>query len=412
MTDLRAGVGRISLTPALGTALVGFAGREPGCTSIHDDILATALVLDDGTTQVAVVSCDLLAIHPELVRATRALVEQSCGIAGEHVMLCCSHTHSGPPAYVSAGARPIDQEYAASLPARIAEAVEQATATLAPARIGSGQGRGSIALNRRWQRGQGQPAIGENPDGPVDDTLGVLVIERPDGSPCATIVNYACHPVILRAASRAVSADFVGQARAVVERATGTHVLFVQGACADLNPVGGVQHGNHNLERLGSLLADEILGVCAAIHATSYEARLAVSSDDLIVSTAPLAHPLPLDGPPLVSERFDLEFPWCADRVDDDVRIAVQAIAIGDLAIVGVGCEPFTQTGMRDQAAIALWRNLRGGLHQRLHRLCADGGGVCGWWVRSADRASVLSGAGASGAGSRADAGAVMPRRA
>lgn len=347
MGQLRAGVGRVWLTPAIGTWLVGFAGRTEGCTSIRDDLSATALVFDDGANEVAIISCDLLSLHPDLVRATRTLVEESTGIPAANVMLCCTHTHSGPPGYAGAGARPIDQAHAASLPYRIAGAVRLAADRRAPARVGHGRGRARIAINRREVVGEGQTILGENPDGPVDDAVDLLRIEFADGTPCATLVNYACHPVIIGPRSLQVSADWVGYARQAFEAAIGTHMLFVQGACADLNPLGGVQSDYANCERLGGEFAEEVLRVYNATVAEQDDVRLAVASDTLTVPTAPLASgATPVGGPNIVQRRLDEEFPWARDGNDQGVHLAVQGIAVGDVALVGMACEPFTQTGL------------------------------------------------------------------
>jgi hypothetical protein len=53
-----------------------------------------------------------------------------------------------------------------------------------------------------------------------------------------------------------------------------------------------------------------------------------------------------IDGPRIVAERLDEEFPWAADSVPGGVHVAVQALGIGDVAIIGMACEPFVKTGL------------------------------------------------------------------
>ena len=72
---LHAGVGRATLTPPLGTPLVGYGGRERGADAIRDDIYATSLVLSDGDTTVALVTCDLCALPIRQVRYVQRLIE-------------------------------------------------------------------------------------------------------------------------------------------------------------------------------------------------------------------------------------------------------------------------------------------------------------------------------------------------
>src|SRR6478735_2105301 len=104
--QIQAGIGRVNITPAVGARLVGFAARAKGSTFIHDDLYATAIVLDDGDRQIALLSCDIISIHPDLIRQTRVLVNEATGIPEANVMICCTHTHSGPPGYATERAHP------------------------------------------------------------------------------------------------------------------------------------------------------------------------------------------------------------------------------------------------------------------------------------------------------------------
>ena len=49
-TDLKAGVARVTVTPPIGIPMFGFAGRGPAA-GIHDDLTATALVLEGPTAE-------------------------------------------------------------------------------------------------------------------------------------------------------------------------------------------------------------------------------------------------------------------------------------------------------------------------------------------------------------------------
>jgi hypothetical protein len=71
---VHAGVARATITPPVGATLVGYFARKGGSTSECDALYATALVLDDGQDRVALLSCDLLWVHPSLVDEVRASV--------------------------------------------------------------------------------------------------------------------------------------------------------------------------------------------------------------------------------------------------------------------------------------------------------------------------------------------------
>jgi hypothetical protein len=194
------------------------------------------LVVADGRDRVALLSCDTQYIHPTLADAVRASAAAATGMAADHVLICCSHTHLGPALYVHPGAAPIDRAYVTNLRFVLAGAVVAAASAVRPVRLSWGTAPTHAAVNRRERRPDGRVVLGHNPAGPVDPLVGVLRLDGPDGRPLATLVSYACHPVTLGGASRAISADYVGHLRQGVEAATGSTMLFVQGACGDINP--------------------------------------------------------------------------------------------------------------------------------------------------------------------------------
>ena len=69
---LLAGAAEVVITPPIGTYLDGYGARASGSVGVHDDLHARALVADDGTTQVALVSCDLIGVDRRLVGERRA----------------------------------------------------------------------------------------------------------------------------------------------------------------------------------------------------------------------------------------------------------------------------------------------------------------------------------------------------
>ena len=82
----------------------------------------------------------------------------------------------------------------------------------------------------------GRAAVGLDPDGVTDPTLTVVRLDGDDDRPVATIVHYACHPIILGPDNTFVTPEYPGIVKRVVEAAIGGHCLFVQGACGDVGP--------------------------------------------------------------------------------------------------------------------------------------------------------------------------------
>ena len=97
-----------------------------------------------------------------------------------------------------------------------------------PVQIGNGWGQTYLGFNRRYIETdrpvqmfwRNEPKISTT--FPVDPTVGVIRIDRRDGTPLAILVNYACHPVILGPTVSNYSADYPGEMRRVVEQRDGS----------------------------------------------------------------------------------------------------------------------------------------------------------------------------------------------
>jgi hypothetical protein len=74
--------------------------------------------------------------------------------------------------------------------------------------------------------------------GPVDPEIGLLRLDRSDGTPLAVLYNFACHP-IHGVPSGGNTADFPGFASRVIEENLGSDVMafFIQGCAGDINPL-------------------------------------------------------------------------------------------------------------------------------------------------------------------------------
>ncbi|HEV7215092.1 MAG TPA: hypothetical protein VGP33_08185, partial [Chloroflexota bacterium] len=277
---LSAGVARVVITPPVGIAMVGFAGRGPA-NAIHDDLLATALVLAEGTassdadSRVALVAVDIIGIHSDAVTAgIKAQVERVTGIPTARVFLACSHTHFGPAlaSPQDGGGEGPERDYQAALAHQIAGVVAMADAARRPVTLAAGRGSVRIGINRRERVADGRIILGQNPEGALDTEVQVWRFDAADGEavipgaplgwiqraadPVAVLVNYSCHPVSLSSQMRSISADFPAVTRSVVEQLVGGTALYVQGACGNINPVFMGPDWEHPL-RLGRTLGAE-----------------------------------------------------------------------------------------------------------------------------------------------------------
>ena len=114
------------ITPPLGVQLAGyFHIRE--AKSVYSDLFARAVVIESGNQRVALVSCDLISMTGDVSDPAKALIEAECGIPAANIMICSTHTHTGPEMR-SVSNMKRDEEWTAALPGHIAAAVAAAVA--------------------------------------------------------------------------------------------------------------------------------------------------------------------------------------------------------------------------------------------------------------------------------------------
>src|ERR1700688_1758459 len=137
MGQLFAGATRIRLEPPLGLAMAGYGNRVGRATGVHDDLAAQAIVLSDGTSKVALAGVDVLAIGQRIADDIRERVSAKSDISADAVMVCATHTHSGPAFNIFAtprtDAKPVegrDLEWERALPEKIASAIIRANEKL------------------------------------------------------------------------------------------------------------------------------------------------------------------------------------------------------------------------------------------------------------------------------------------
>lgn len=263
-----AGVGKSDITPPIGTPLAGYGARRAApSTGVHDPTEARAVIIDNGTEKIAMVSVDHLGFDHGMVERIRAIASEATHILPDHIFVMSSHTHSGGGAYMemlpllaNVLAGKFDPKTRAHYEQRTAEAIIAANKVLKPARIafGAGEARGISRFRSIWP-----------PDGPVDPEVGVIRIDSIEtGKPMAVLMNFAAHPTVLGPENMTYSADFVGYARTTLEKMIGGDVMaiFANGAQGTIAPRAFVgDDAWQRAENVGTILAAEAFKVTMQI---------------------------------------------------------------------------------------------------------------------------------------------------
>ena len=274
-----------------GAAKVDITNLDGGPVDGH--LFSKALVVSDGTTTMAFVTLDVVAIGEigsiknDFLGNVRGRIEKELGIKPQNVLVNASHCHGNPCSDVEE---------------RTFRAVKQAAAKLVPVTIGVGAGHEDRVMeNRRLKLKNGRErdvrhAYSMPPDaevaevGPIDPEIGVLRFDKLDGDTVAVVYNFAMHP-ILGVNGNGHTSDVTGFASQVIEDnlSDGAIAIFIQGCGGDINPVyyKDTNHPRH-AEILGNMLGLSTLKAVRKIK-TKQDDRLTVINEVIKLPRADFA---------------------------------------------------------------------------------------------------------------------------
>ena len=208
-----------------GTPLAGYMARTEPSSGTLDDLEIGVVALSVTPGQLVVVSVDVVGVDAAL----RDDLADATGIPADTLLLAATHTHSGPsgliPRLHPAEGDTLNAELRARFLTVAAATIRSALDALRPA-----------TLSHETMRASGSWSNRNNPDGPVDDRIRLL-IARDGAERVATILAlHPCHPTILGAESTVVSADLVGGLRQALRAQFGTdQVVVLTGAAGDIS---------------------------------------------------------------------------------------------------------------------------------------------------------------------------------
>ena len=124
---MQIGFSKNDITPRVGVELCGFGPfLNRHSIAVRDRLWARAMAVEEGGTTLILASCDLVGVLQCMTARVRAIVPDATGVPPEHIMISCTHTHSGPNTAKTIGWGAEDEPYRAVLPQRF-KAVGRAT---------------------------------------------------------------------------------------------------------------------------------------------------------------------------------------------------------------------------------------------------------------------------------------------
>ena len=384
-TTLKAGSATANITPPLGTRIPG-GFRPRYAENVDDELFAKAVVIDNGTTRIAIVTCDLIAIPETIANAAKTRIADRCGIPAAHVMVNATHTHTAVAVADLLGVDE-DTDYTEWVPLKIADAVELAVWRLQPARVGfASVNEARITFNRRWHMKDGtvrfNPGV-NNPDlveptGTIDPELAMLFVEADDGTPIAAVANFSLH-YIGTDNGNALSADYFGHFDRLMRRYLGDTCISLlwNAASGQINNTDfsgqtkWTASGHQQAVRMANVLAGHFITEMQFMEmhdtldlsgdlATLTFHRKQITAGDLKVAEQVLAvrqgtydayETGPFSwvvGQPIPQALVDVYARECQRlaKLPAQMTAPVQVIRLGEAAIVALPGEVFVETGM------------------------------------------------------------------
>ncbi|MGK0187790.1 MAG: neutral ceramidase [Verrucomicrobiales bacterium] len=354
---VRIGAVAVNLKAADNMEIAG--GIHPGSALGQEgELRAIAIVLEKDGVKLAIVTLDILMITRDILDPTVKEIEAATGIPGTNILINCTHTHHAPSTMRVHGYG-ADLGFTLRVKKAIVEAVKRAHAKLSKDECDFHFHLGreaTVGQNSRQLLPDGRIYwIGRRefvrPTGPFDPELPVLAFRaRAQGKLQAVLFNHSTHtigtvkpgvrsPSFYGLAGQRLEAE-LGGVFSFVEGASGsTHNLYVSGADAIDRIAGAVREALTKAERRPvTRLASRKRPFKYKVRTFDEEAEQAEVSTycskwvgDSASSIVPVFEEMRRQLAPVQGEERET---W------------VQAMVIGDVAIVGVPAEFFTKLGV------------------------------------------------------------------
>lgn len=363
---------------------------------VHDPLHARCLVMSQNNTTLAICIVDNCILPLDLVERARELTVEKCGIPASNILIAATHTHSAV-SVAGVHGTPIQEDYAAELPAWIADGIHQALQRRVDAQLGWGYATAEKFIHcRRWLMRAGSltatPFTGRDSDevvmnpghenenkiapvGPIDRTIPILSIQTRTGKPLAVLASFSTH----YAGSPALSADYFGVvanrlASSLAPEGEGQFLGIMANAtsgdanCIDFSkprePFTHIDVGNYVadliLAQLPLIQHNTDITLDAAFSSLTMDARVP-SEAEVQEAQAYIDSHFPDRLPQNLIENYARETVLLSQLPTTRV-VNCQALRIGNGTIVANPCESYGETGLKLRRASPFLHTMNIGL--------------------------------------------------
>lgn len=367
MEKLYLGIGREIITPFVGCNLYGYS-PDVISTSINDDLQATAFYFSQGKNKALVISITVCEMQTTLCDDLRELLSSKTGVKKENIMLCATHTHSGPNVAGSVGWGDIDKEYCNTiLVPKLVSVSLKALGNAVPVKMSTAAGDSEVGINRRQLFFNNKIDFGQNVWGCINKKMTVVSFADYDGNKVATAIHYGCHGTAA-GMNTEITRDWSGIMTDAVEEISGAPCAFFNGTMGDIGPKisNGKTTGDITYVReLGEIAKRDALRIYSQLGEYK-EAELLVSSD---IVSIPLKERLTLEKCLEMYEEYKdkteniggmikaylenvMDLEKRGVEPSENFEILQTTVSVGDVVFTGIPFEMFSETGLRIDEAV------------------------------------------------------------
>jgi Neutral/alkaline non-lysosomal ceramidase, N-terminal len=237
-----------------GVFLAGF-GDNRMATGKHDDLWARAIVIESGTTRVAIVALDLIGYYAKAnyygLGEVQKLVDPKLGISD--ILITSTHNHEGPDTIGAWGVNPLSDgkfpRYLRFVDRQIAKAINRAAQATRSAvmKLGMTTPQASPSIAGMQTRTHGRPPAFYDEELRVmqffDATRGTL------DRVIATVINWNTHPESMESRNTVLTSDFPHAVREAVEKQYGGTAVYISGDIGAVEIIGDSnnRHGDRTM---------------------------------------------------------------------------------------------------------------------------------------------------------------------
>lgn len=336
-----------------GGITAGKAGGQEG------KLRAVAVVVEQKPFgKLAIVACDVLMMTREHLDAAAREIEKTTGIPFANILVNCTHTHHAPSTMVLHGYG-LDQTFVKHVQGRIVKAAQEANANLSKdgCRFAFHLGEEkTVGQNSRQLLPDGQIYwVGPRTNfvratGPFDPELPVLAFRDSGDRLRALIFNHSTHTIGTRQPGRR-SPSFYGLAAQELETELGGTVCFLEGASGSTHnlSLSGDEMTQRMKQSVSNALAQAADRPVARLAAIKRPFKFRVryfdeATEDEAVSRYCQKY-VGSYGETVIQVFRDMRKTLASQR-GQERETWLQVLLIGDVAIVGVPAEYFTQLGL------------------------------------------------------------------